>query len=149
MARWPSLRPPPLARWGDSYVTRKGAKTAFHLTDVELELMSILWQRGEGTVRDVMANLPAERRLAYTSVSTVLRILEQKGAVAARKSGQSHIYVPKIDKQVYEASALKHIVSTLFNGTPRSLVARLIDEKDLTPDDLAQLRRLLDERLRP
>jgi predicted transcriptional regulator len=130
---------------------RKGGsgKETLQLTDVELELMTILWRRGEGTVRDVMAGLPGERDLAYTTVSTVLRILEQKGAVTSRKEGPSHVYAPRIDKRAYERTAVHHLVSTLFDGTPRSLVARLIDAEDLSATDLAQLRELLDDKLRP
>ena len=117
-------------------------------TDVELELMTILWQRGEGTVRDVMAALPEGRNLAYTSVSTVLRILEQKGSLkTVRKVGQSHVYAPAVAKEAYAKEALHKVVTTAFDGTPANLVARLIDAEELSREDLARLKRLIDERL--
>ncbi len=131
-------------------VIRKGAKAAaIHLTDVELELMTILWRRGEATVRQVMAGLPEGRDLAYTSVSTILRILEQKHALVSRKDGQAHVYQPLLDKCAYEASTLRHLVTTVFDGAATALVARLIDVEAMNHDDLERLRRLLDERLAP
>ena len=68
------------------------------LTEVELELMSALWQLDEATVRDVLATLPAGRTLAYTSVATVLRILEDKKLVNSRKVGKAHVYRPAVSK---------------------------------------------------
>ena len=75
------------------------------LTEVELELMSILWRLQGGSVGDVMSALPRERALAYTSVSTILRILEGKGVLAARKEGRGHVYTPLLDKRPQPPSA--------------------------------------------
>ena len=132
-------------------VKRNGARSTAvtTLTDVELELMTILWRLGAGTVRQVMAELPGERDLAYTSVSTIVRILEQKNVLTARKDGQTHVYSPLLDKSTYEASTLKHLVSTVFDGAATALVARLIDVEAMNQDDLVRLRRLLDDRLTP
>ena len=69
------------------------------LTEVELELMTILWSLSEGSVADVIERLPKNRNLAYTSVSTILRILEQKGTLKARKEGRGHIYMPLVSKE--------------------------------------------------
>ena len=119
------------------------------LTEVELELMGILWRIGQGTVRDVMAALPKQRDLAYTSVSTMLRILEQKAFVrVVESSGRSHVYAPAIAKPHYESRNLRHLVGRLFEGSPASLVRRLVDTTPLSDDDLRDLRALLDERLK-
>jgi predicted transcriptional regulator len=115
------------------------------LTDVELELMSILWRLGEGTVKDVRAELPPERALAYTSVSTVLRILEKKGLVRSCKVGRGHSYVPTLDKRRYERRALQHVIGTVFDGTPVTLVRRLVESEVLTPAEIEELRSLLGE----
>jgi predicted transcriptional regulator len=123
----------------------KSRRPARPLTEVELELMSILWREGGGTVADVQAALPRDRKLAYTSVSTVLRILEQKQVVASEKVGRGHRYVPRIAKQVYEAFALEQVVGKVFDGEPLALVRRLVDTKGLTRKDIAALRALLDE----
>jgi len=127
-------------------VRRQRLKPQQHLTDAELELMSILWALGGGTVRDTLAALPPGRNLAYTSVSTILRILEQKGMLSSRKAGQSHIYMPTLSREDYEATALKRFVSTVFDNAPRALVARLLDVEELSAEDLAAIRKLLDEK---
>jgi len=114
------------------------------LTDAELELMLILWERGEGSVHDVLAALPAERAVAYTTASTILRILEKKGFVGSRKEGKAHIYLPLLDKSAYEARTLGHVVSRLFDRSPASLVARLVQDENLGEAELAEIRALLD-----
>jgi predicted transcriptional regulator len=118
------------------------------LTEVELELMTILWREGGGTVADVLAALPGDRRLAYTSVSTMLRILEQKQVLASEKIGRGHRYVPRVAKQAYEAFALEQVVGKVFDGEPLALMRCLMDTKGLTRKDIAALKALLDEQER-
>jgi predicted transcriptional regulator len=113
------------------------------LTDVELELMTILWRRGEGTVNDVIAHLARERELAYTSVSTILRILETKGVLKTRKEGRGHVYVPLLGKADYEARAVSDVVERVFQGVPVALVRQLLDSGKLTDTDLREVRKLL------
>ena len=116
------------------------------LTDVELELMTPLWQLGEGTVHDVLGTLPSARKLAYTSVSTVLRILVGKGVLVVRKEGRGHVYVPRISKAEYEATSLRHIVQRVFDGAPDALVRRLLETEELNEQKLAAIRALLRKR---
>jgi predicted transcriptional regulator len=114
------------------------------LTVAELEIMNVLWSAGGTDVHEVLAGL-AERR-AYTTVSTLLRILEQKGFVTSHKEGRRHVYAPTTAKPDYEASTLHDLVGRLFGGDPSSLVRRLLSTADMTDRDLAEIRRLLDER---
>lgn len=125
---------------------RRPAKPQKLLTEVELELMGILWKHGEGTVNDVLAALPPERKLAYTSVSTMLRILEGKGVLGSRKAGRGHIYHPLLSKDEYEATSLNHLVTKVFDGAPSSLVRRLLEDGNLSEEELASIRALFDER---
>jgi predicted transcriptional regulator len=125
---------------------RPARVSAKPLTEVELELMNILWRLDGGTVNDVLGALPAERPLAYTSVSTILRILEQKGVLASEKVGRGHRYVPLVAKQDYEAFALEQVMGKVFDGQPVALVRRLVDGGQLSRDDLAALQELLEER---
>ena len=83
------------------------------LTEVELEFMSELWALKEGTVRDVLARLPEDRNLAYTSAATIIRILEQKGFVTSRKEGKSHVYAPTLAKDTYQSRTLKDLLSLI------------------------------------
>jgi predicted transcriptional regulator len=122
-------------------VTRPGRGGERLLTEAELGIMTVLWRLGEGTVAEVRDAIP--RRLAYTSVSTLLRILEQKGVVGSRKEGRGHLYRPRVAKQAYQAVSLRHLVGRLFDGAPVSLVRRLLEEEDLSPEELRELRRLV------
>ena len=113
------------------------------LTNVELELMTILWSLGEGNVAQVIAALPAERALAYTSVSTILRILESKNFVVARREGRGHLYKPTIGKNDYEARAVKDVVNRVFQGVPVAMVRQLIENVHMSDDDVRELRKLV------
>lgn len=115
------------------------------LTDTELEFISVLWRLGEGTVSDVIEGLPPQRKPAYTSVSTILRILEQKGMLMARKEGRGHIYIPKISKSEYEARTLKHVVTKVFDGTPLALVKQLLGSVPMKPEEVSELKELLNK----
>ena len=117
------------------------------LTEVELELMGILWKIREGTVHEVIESLPKERKLAYTSVSTMLRILEQKKVLGSRKEGRGHIYFPRLNKDEYEATSLHHLVKKVFDGAPSGVVRRLIETDGLTEDDLRAIQELIANKL--
>lgn len=122
------------------------AKDEGLLTATELELMNILWILGFGTVRDVMAKLPEDRDLAYTSVSTIIRILEQKGMLESRKEGKAHIYSPKMEKTHYEKKETSSLVKNLFNGSKLSLVKCLIEDGKLSEKEMQELKKLIDLR---
>jgi predicted transcriptional regulator len=116
------------------------------LTEVELEFMTELWKIGEGSVRDILACLPPERKLAYTSCATIMRILDEKGFVDSRKDGKTLIYSPRLSKDSYQSRSLRNLSDKLFDGTPASVVARLVDDYDLSENDLEEIRALLDRR---
>lgn len=116
----------------------------YHLTPVELELMEILWRLGGGTVHDVIANLPKERKLAYTSVSTMLRILEKKQILTTKKVSRQHIYQPLLWKDKYAKHSIKKIVKQIFSGNSVDLVAYLVDKNDLTMDEINAIQLKLD-----
>ena len=113
------------------------------LTDVELELMSILWRLNEGSVNDVLEQLPKDRKLAYTSVSTILRILEQKKIVSTRKEGRGHIYIPILKKSDYEAKTVQHVVERVFDNMPLALMKQLLSSQSLKSEDIAELKSLV------
>jgi predicted transcriptional regulator len=115
------------------------------LTEVELELMNIVWEVGGGTVGEVQARLPRDRPLAYTSVATMLRILEQKGVLQSRKEGRGLRYEAQVDREAYQAFTLEQMVDKVFGGQPLALARRLIDGGVLSRRDLASLKALLGE----
>lgn len=117
------------------------------LTEVELEIMTAIWRLGECTVKDVQSGLAEGRELAYTSVATMMKILEQKGVLASRKEDRAHVYRALIAKADYESLSLEHLATHLFQGDPSSMVARLLNDNDLSTAELKALRKLLDERI--
>jgi BlaI family transcriptional regulator, penicillinase repressor len=126
---------------------RKKKKNDF-LTEVELEFMTQLWELGEGTVRDILACLAPDRDLAYTSGATIMRILEQKNFVTSAKNGKTLVYRALLAKDAYQSRSLRNMSEKLFDRSPAMLVARLVDDADLSQDDLSEMRLLLDRRLR-
>lgn len=118
------------------------------LTATELEMMNVLWRIAPATVHQVIEALLPQRQLAYTSVSTIVRILEQKGYVRSRKEGRGHLYEPTIQKEAYQVASLQHLVSNVFDGTPTLLVQRLVDSEQLGPEQLDEIRRALKKKER-
>jgi predicted transcriptional regulator len=111
----------------------------------ELDVMSVLWERGPSTVAEVRKAL--DDTLAYTTVLTVLRILEEKGHVAHTTEGRAHRYRPLVERAAAGGSALKRVTQRLFGGSPELLLTRLVEDEDLTHEELERMRDLLAERL--
>ena len=114
------------------------------LTEAELIIMRSLWHIGEGSVPAVQASIENGQDLAYTTISTILRILEEKEFVRARAEGRSHIYTPAISRAAYEQRAVRHLVTRLFKDNPLSVVKHLIDFKEISPDEIGALRQMID-----
>jgi len=120
--------------------------TKYHLTSVEHELMDILWKIEEGTVRDVMEHLPHKRNLAYTSVSTILRILEQKKIVKTRKSGRTHIYIPALNKSKFATLTLNKMVTQVFSGNSVELVSYLVNKNTISHDEITEIQKIIENK---
>ena len=106
-------------------------------------MMNVIWRIGPCTVAQVVEELRPRRQLAYTSVSTVVRIMEQKGYVNSVKEGRGHLYEAAVPKEAYQATSLERLLSNVFDGEPSLLVQRLLDSKALTSAELEQIRALL------
>ena len=115
-------------------------------TDRELDVMSVLWDLGDATVAEVRARLSDD--LAYTTVLTVLRTLEEKGHVAHREEGKAYRYSPLVERQEAGQSVLTRMIDKVFGGSPELLLTQLVRERDMSVDELKRLRRLMDERLK-
>ena len=114
-------------------------------TDRELDVMAVLWKRGSGTVSEVREGLDDE--LAYTTVLTILRTLEDKGYVAHEVEGKAHRYFALVERDSAGASALKRMVRKLFAGSPELLLTQLVSDRKLSDVELQRMRDLLDDRL--
>lgn len=111
----------------------------------ELDVISVLWDRGPSTVAEVQEALADE--LAYTTVLTILRILEEKEYVAHTTEGRAHRYSPLVERADAGGSALERVTRRLFSGSPELLLTRLVEDQDLSEDELRRMRDLLARRL--
>lgn len=114
-------------------------------TERELDVMSVLWEHGPATVAEVQERL--SDALAYTTVLTILRTLEEKGRVRHEEEGRAYRYHPLVDRKAAGASALRRLVRKVFAGSPEMLLTQLVSERGMTAKQLERMRRLLEERL--
>ena len=119
---------------------------SIRLSDRELDVMAVLWARGSGTVTEVREALGDP--LAYTTVLTVLRTLEEKKFVGHEEEGKAHRYRPLVARERAGRSALSRMVEKLFEGSPELLVTQLVSDRKLSAEEIRRLRRILDERLK-
>ena len=112
-------------------------------TERELDVMSVLWRQGSGTVAEVREALPV--RLGYTSVLKMLQILEEKGLVGHEAEGRAYRYFPRVAQEDAGGHALRRIVDKIFQGSAEMAVARLVSERGVTPEEAKRLKALLDE----
>jgi BlaI family penicillinase repressor len=123
-------------------VARKPSPT---LTDAEARLMAVLWDRQKATVAEVLAAVKTRRPLTYSTVQTMLRILEAKGYAAHQKVGRAFIYRPIVDQRQARRRALKHLVSRLFNNSPSLLVLNVLEDGQIDPAELSRLKKLIED----
>ena len=116
--------------------------TDLHLTQRELDIMSVLWEMGEATATEVRDRVDPD--LAYTSISSMIRMLELKGFVAHRRGeGKTHVYFPVIEPEKAGASALGRVLDKIYGGSPIKLLAHLMDQHKVSDKELARMRDLL------
>ena len=114
-------------------------------TERELDVMGVLWDQGGGTVAEVRERL--QDALAYTTVLTVLRTLEEKGYVGHVEEGKAYRYHPLVERQAAGSSVLKRMMRKLFKDSPELLLTHLVSDRGLSDDELRRMQRLLEERL--
>ena len=115
------------------------------LTDAEARVMSVLWDRRAATVGDVVSVLSRKRRVTYSTVQTILRILESKGYVAHDKVARAFVYRPIVDARQARRRALRHLVTRLFNGSPSLLVLNVLEDENIDATELQQLKKLIEK----
>ena len=120
-------------------------KKSTNLTDAELRLMEVLWTKGKGTVTDVVEGVAGGAPLAYSTVLTTLRILENKGYLRHTKEGRAFVYRPIVGRGEARESALTHLLARFFSGSPELLMLNLMEKKKISAADLARLRKRIGE----
>ncbi len=111
----------------------------------ELAILQLLWDRGPSTVHDLHATIGPDRGVGYTTVLKTLQIMTEKGAVTRDPSRRPHIFTAAVQQSAIEGGIVSRMVDTVFGGSLSSLVARALDDQPTSPEELAELRKLLDE----
>jgi len=122
-----------------------GRKKSLNLTDGELPLMQVLWKKGRATVGDVVASLSADPPLAYSTVLTTLRILEEKGYVQHTKEGRAFVYEPVVVQEEASRKALDSLVNRFFGGSCELLVVNLLKEETIGRAELRRIKKMIAE----
>ena len=115
------------------------------LTGQELEIMKVIWPRGQATVREVYDDLRAGREIAYTTVQTMMNILETKGHLKREAGEKAHVYSPVRPQDAVVKSMVREFVDRVFDGSARPLLVHLLKEKGLTARERRELQKLLDK----
>ena len=115
------------------------------LTDAEARVMAVLWESQKASVADVVRALSKRRAVSYSTIQTILRILETKGYVAHDKVARAFIYRPLVDERQARRRALRHLASRLFKGSTSLLVLNVLEDERIDPDELRQLKKLIED----
>ena len=115
-------------------------KKSITLTEAELRLMKVLWERGESAVAELVAAVSDDRPLAYTSVLTTVRILESKGYVRHRQEGRAFLYRPCIDEFEASKSEVRHVLQRFFGNSRERLLLSLLGDEEISPEELRRLK---------
>ena len=115
------------------------------LTDAEARVMTVLWRRHPATVGDIVDGLKKKPGATYSTVQTILRILEAKGYVAHDKVTRAFVYRPLVDERQARRRALRHLASRLFNGSPSLLVLNVLEDDEIDAAEMRRLKRLIED----
>lgn len=121
-------------------------KQKHHLASLQLAIMQVLWERGEATVAEVREALKETRPLAHTTVGTMLAKMERNGQVRHRIDGKFHIYRPAIQQRNVRRSMLSDLATRLFAGDVTQMVSHLLDGREVSRDELARLKSLIQQK---
>ena len=113
------------------------------LTEAELRVMKVLWERGSGTVQQVLDSMGEKPALAYNSVLTVIRILERKGYLKHIKDGRAHVYAPVVPQQEATRSEIRRLASRFFGDSHEDLVLNILEDRGVEREELTRLREML------
>ncbi len=113
------------------------------LTEAELRLMDVLWEKGPSTVQQVLQALPTRPSLAYNSVLTTIRILEKKGYVKHAKDGRAYVYMPLVERADATRSEISHLLHRFFKNSHELLVLNILEDQKIDAEELKRLRQLV------
>jgi predicted transcriptional regulator len=115
-------------------------------TDQELEILKVVWQRGQATVREVYQDLVKQRKIAYTTVLTMMGVLEHKGHLKKAAGERAYVYTPTKPQAQVTAGMIKEFVNRVFNGATKPLLVHLVEKGEISADELDELETLVRDR---
>jgi BlaI family transcriptional regulator, penicillinase repressor len=114
-------------------------------SDLELQILGVLWEQGPSAVRDVLENMPDGKARAYTTILSCLQVMEKKGLVTHRREGHGYKYRPAVQKQRVLGSVVKQLLQNVFGGRPSAALQYFMAESDCAPEEIEQLRQMIDD----
>jgi len=120
-------------------------KSLTPLGETEMEVLHHVWDLGEATVKDVQQRVLEERKVAYTTIMTVMKNLYKKGYLKYRKDGVTYVYSPDKDPESVRSNLISDLVSKVFKGSPGELVQTLVKSEGLSADEREEIKNLIDK----
>jgi BlaI family transcriptional regulator, penicillinase repressor len=114
-------------------------------SDLELQILGVLWEAGPSSVRDVLERMPDGKARAYTTILSCLQVMEKKGLVAHRRQGQGYLYRAVAQQQRVLGTMVRDLLRDVFGGRPSAALQYFISEGDCSPEEIERLRKLIDE----
>ncbi len=114
-------------------------------SDLEMQFLCVLWDQGPRTAREMLGLLPDGKERAYTTVLTVLQVMEKKGLLSHSRKGNANVYHPKVTRGDVLGSFMKRMVNNLFGGSPTAAMQMLLEEGEMSPEDFQKMRQVLDD----
>ncbi|HJP87324.1 MAG TPA: BlaI/MecI/CopY family transcriptional regulator [Gemmatimonadaceae bacterium] len=115
------------------------------LSDLQLAIMRVLWDKSEASAAQVQRALGRTRKLAITTVSTLLVRLEKKGVISHRSEGRTFVYRPRVSELEMRRRTISSVITNLFRGNPSEVVGQILSERDVSAEDLARMRKLIQD----
>ena len=112
-------------------------------SDLEMQVLSVLWERGPSTAREVLEAMPDGKKRAYTSILSVMQVMERKGLLTHTSKGTTHVYTPTADRRKVLQPFMRRLLNEVFGGRPAAVMQALLAETSVSDADLAEMRRLL------
>jgi len=114
-------------------------------TEAELGILRVLWRRGPSTVREIWEQINPEQKTGYTTILKIMQIMHEKGLLERDEAQRSHVYQARLTEEQTQRQVVGHLLERVFSGSAPKLVMQALAVKKATPDELAQIRKLLDE----
>lgn len=117
-------------------------------SELELQILNVLWERGALTVREVLEALPVQPQPAYTTVLTMMRLMHEKGYLTRREQGKAHLYQAKLREQPVKQGLLHSLLNAGFRGSVEEMMVRLLEDEEISRGELSRIKQLIEQKER-